>query len=77
VDSAGAGVRMGVEEGLGEDMKTCGTCANWQPPKTKHTKSGTCPYFGEEYPEEQCVSWGWRQASKEQLESRERAGLIE
>ena len=61
-------------------MKTCGTCANWQPPRTAYTKRGTCPLMpkgGDRYPEEKCFSWAWQQASKEQLESRERAGLIE
>lgn len=61
-------------------MNTCGTCANWQPPRTKYSKCGPCPFLPvgvEKYPEEKCVSWGWVQASKEQLESRRRAGLID
>lgn len=59
--------------------RKCGTCAKWQPPRTKYGTSGPCPYLPkgtEKYPEETCISWGWVQASKEQLESREKAGLI-
>lgn len=56
----------------------CGTCLTWQPSKNpKHSKVGKCPMFGDKWPENKCPRWGWVQASKEQLESRVKAGLIE
>ncbi len=62
-----------------EIKECCGTCANWKPPKTNYSKMGGCPYLPkgvEKYPDEKCISWGWKQASDEQIESRKKAGLI-
>jgi hypothetical protein len=59
--------------------QTCGSCARWNPPATRHTSLGSCLLLTkgvEKYADEKCFSWGWVPASSEQMESRVKAGLI-
>jgi hypothetical protein len=64
--------------------KTCGTCTNWQPEKrtqksgaTYRTTDPLCTMTGKvRYAEDKPVSWCYKEASREQLASRVKAGLI-
>lgn len=58
--------------------KTCATCARWtcdRPISGIVRVGGKCPYKGETRLHETC--WFWTQCSKEQEESRRKAGLVE
>ena len=59
--------------------ETCATCANWQAPQTRYHTMGDCPLLPrhvQSLPGDKCVAWGWVPASEEEMERREKAGLI-